>query len=125
MRIRYWSSNLCSPDLFRAHAAAVKTAIRKRQRKHALVEQGRGKRDAAVTFNGGRITIEQHIVLTTDAVDVSDRQTRLLHPRREHVPALRGLAGLERRSIDVEQQLGACGLGRRRRIRTPDVFTNA
>ncbi len=73
-----------------------------------------------------RAPVEHQLVLPTDLVDVDERRVRVGGPRRQHPLAVRGLAAVVGRGVDVDGELGAAvGLHGERSVRAPDVLADA
>ncbi len=83
------------------------------------------RQQGALVVEHDRTTVEHQLVLATDLVDVHDRRVRVGRPCRQHPLALGALAGVERRRVDVDADLGTGGslLGDRPE-RTPDVLAD-
>ncbi len=80
--------------------------------------------DFALRIHHHRATVEYQFILSTDKVDIDHRDTRFAATLLEHMFALPALAGMEGRSIEVDEQTGA-GCGRLRgRPRHPDIFAD-
>ena len=77
---------------------------------HQVVDELRGPRQQrALVVEHDRTAVEDQLVLAADLVDVHDRRVRIGRPGRQHPLALGALAGVERRTVDVDADLGAGG----------------
>ena len=82
---------------------------------HVLLELGRAVEDRAVRANHQGAPIEHELVLASDEVEVDHRCSRRTSAPDDHCLALSGLALVERRGVDVEQDPGTgSGLNPRR-----------
>ena len=73
-----------------------------------------------------RAAVEDQLVLAADLVHVHERRVGVGGARRQHLLAVRGLAAVVRRAVDVDGQLGAAvGLHGERAVGAPDVLADA
>ena len=82
--------------------------------------------EVALGVEGQRAAVEHQLVLAADLVDVHQRRVAVGGTGGEHPLPVGGLAGVVRRGVDVDGELGAAvSLDEERTIRAPDVLTDA
>ncbi len=118
--------------LFRAPATRVEQTLAVHRLDHEIGdeqffrERGRPRHQLALGIEHHAATVEHQLVLAAHLVDVGERAAGIGGTRGEHALARVRLAGVERRAVDVDVQLGATGglLGQRAGG-APDVFADA
>src|SRR4051812_46722406 len=80
--------------------------------------------DLAVAVEREGAAVEDKLVLAAELVDVEERKTALLHPRRGELGALHRLVALEGRPVDDEEELGAALRQRRRDVGEPHILAD-
>ena len=90
-----------------------------------LRERGRPVYELAVGVHEHRAAIEDELVLAPDRVHVHDPRAGFPRTSRAHVEALRALAAVVRRAVDVDDHLGSTGVVPvERRSRGPCVLAH-
>ncbi len=107
-------------------ALAVDRGDRHVDDEQVLDELGTAGEQRAVGVEGERAAVEHQLVLAADLVDVHQRGVRVGGPGGEHPLAVRRLAEVVGRGVDVDGELGAAGgLFGERPVGAPDVLADA
>ena len=72
-----------------------------------------------------RATIEHQFILPPHQIGIDDGQSVVTGTLLDQFLPFRGLAGVERRGIQIEQQLGTCLARHGGRLRQPDILADA
>ena len=89
-----------------------------------LLESGCPGQHLAVRVEHDRVPVEQQLVLTADRIAEDERHAVVLRPRRQHRFAILGLAHVERRCGEVDDELRSCGRKVGGGLGLPDVLAD-